>query len=52
MQLSQVSKTVHLMTEATVLKRLLFDDETVNLRPNLVLVDRRGLSNLRLTNLD
>jgi len=39
---SQESKTVHLMPEATAVKRLLFDDETMNLRPNLVLVDRRG----------
>ena len=39
---SQVSKTVHLMPKATAVKRLLFDDETMNLRPNLVLVDRRG----------
>src|SRR5215831_15630672 len=30
------------MPEATAVKRLLFDDETMNLRPNLVLVDRRG----------
>ena len=44
---SQESKTVHLMAEPTAVKRLLFDDETMNLRPNLVLVDRRGVGRIR-----
>jgi hypothetical protein len=35
-------KTVHLIPKDNAIKRLCFDEATMSLRPNLVLVDRRG----------
>jgi hypothetical protein len=39
---SPLAKTVHLIPDDNAIKRLCFDDAAMDLRPNLVLVDRRG----------
>ncbi len=39
---AHLPKTVHLIPKDSAIKRLCFDEETKSLRPNLVLVDRRG----------
>ena len=39
---ARLPKTVHLIPKDNAIKRLCFDEETRCLRPNLVLVDRRG----------
>lgn len=38
----RMAKTVHLLPRPNAIKRLCFDEETMTLRPNLVLVDRKG----------
>jgi len=39
---ARLPKTVHLIPKDNAIKRLCFDEETMRLCPNLVLVDRRG----------
>lgn len=39
---AHLPKTVHLVPQSNAIKRLCFDEATMTLRPNLILVDRRG----------
>jgi lysophospholipase L1-like esterase len=39
---ADTTKTVHLLPKTNAIKRLVFDEQTMSLRPNLVLVNRKG----------